>query len=303
MIEFATTQTLPWKMACPICGGVLYVHNGSARCQACTRLYACTAGIWHFLPQPPNPQPPASEPGSTAAPPAQTPEPPPDPAHYRALPHTNRHAPQAALWHLRARSYQIMMESVVQPFAARYRRPLAVLDLGAGNGWLSYRLAQVGHHSAAVDLRTDPVDGLGAHIYYDAAFTPLEADFNRLPLQHHQADLVVFHGSLHCASDHRHALHEALRVLRPAGQLLIVDAPHYRRAASPPPHSAAWNHSHHAPDAAALVPFTARRLNELSGDLGLHWRCIKAFTDWHLLRALWPLCWLRARVIVGSRAF
>ena len=40
--------------------------------------------------------------------------------------------------------------------------PLHLVDLGVGNGWLSYRAALAGHRATAIDIREDDVDGLGA---------------------------------------------------------------------------------------------------------------------------------------------
>ena len=61
------------------------------------------------------------------------------------------HAPSMRSW-----------TEVLRPAAARVGRPLTVLDLGAGNGWLSYRVALEGHHAFALDIRDDTIDGLGA---------------------------------------------------------------------------------------------------------------------------------------------
>ena len=49
-----------------------------------------------------------------------------------------------------------------RPLPERTERALRILDLGAGNGWMSYRLALQGHLPIAVDLLTNDRDGLGA---------------------------------------------------------------------------------------------------------------------------------------------
>ncbi len=78
---------------------------------------------------------------------------------------------------------------VSRPFFGRYSNQknrfqgrLRILDLGAGNGWLSNRLAQRGHSLLAVDLLTNPEDGLGAFTNYETLFTPVQAEYDRLPL-------------------------------------------------------------------------------------------------------------------------
>lgn len=104
---------------------------------------------------------------------------------------------------------------------------LRVLDLGAGNGWLSNRLAERGHSVTAVDLLADPLDGLGAARHYATKFAPLQAEFDHLPVASSQIDLAVFNASLHYSTDYTSTLGETLRVLRPHGTLVILDSPMY----------------------------------------------------------------------------
>ena len=62
---------------------------------------------------------------------------------------------------------------------------LRILDLGAGNGWMSYRLASQGHAPVAVDLLTNDQDGLGAARHYKQRLTSLfprfQAELDNLP--------------------------------------------------------------------------------------------------------------------------
>src|SRR5262244_414927 len=63
--------------------------------------------------------------------------------------------PHVPEWAVRARSFESLMHLVGDA------RPLRLLDLGAGNGWLSYRAALAGISAMAVDTRDDDIDGLG----------------------------------------------------------------------------------------------------------------------------------------------
>ena len=141
----------------------------------------------------------------------------------------------ARQWSVRARSYQAFMAHVIRPAATAAARPLDVLDLGAGNGWLSYRIALAGHRATALDLRSDGVDGLGAAAAFVARaggrMRTLVAPFDAIPSPDSSFDLAVFNASLHYATDLQAVLAEASRVVRPGGRLVILDSPFYRREA------------------------------------------------------------------------
>jgi SAM-dependent methyltransferase len=100
-----------------------------------------------------------------------------------------------------------------------------VLDLGAGSGWLSHRLATDGHRVVAVDRLDDDADGLGACRHYAVPFAAVQADFDRLPFEPSQFDLVVFDGSLHYAADPAATLAEARRMLTAGGTMAVMDSP------------------------------------------------------------------------------
>ncbi len=152
--------------------------------------------------------------------------------YYRNLPHVPPSDPQAAIWRIRVNSYQTLLQQVILPWEKKASHPLKILDLGAGNSWLSNRLAERHHHCAALDLSLSDKDGLGAWVHYPNAFTSIQAEFDHLPFQDQQADLLIFNGSFHYATDYLPTLHEALRVLQPTGSLIILDTPVYHTQAS-----------------------------------------------------------------------
>jgi SAM-dependent methyltransferase len=142
--------------------------------------------------------------------------------------------PHASQWRIRARTFDAFLSHVLNPAAARLRRPLDVADLGAGNGWLSYRVAGAGHHPIAVDIRDDAVDGLGAaepFLSLAPRMRCIVAPFEELPLPTGSIDIALFNASLHYATRLDCALSEAMRVTRRGGQIAILDSPFYSRAA------------------------------------------------------------------------
>ena len=109
---------------------------------------------------------------------------------------------------------------------------MQILDLGAGSGWLSNRLALRGHQVAAVDLTINNFDGLGCYRCYDSRFLPVKAEFDHLPFLEHSADLILFNASFHYSINIEQTLKETLRVLDSSGSLVILDSPIYHKASS-----------------------------------------------------------------------
>ena len=152
--------------------------------------------------------------------------------YYRALPFKDLSGHHKADWRIRARSFNVLVNKVLTRLQAPLERSLKVLDLGAGNGWLSNRLAAQGDRVFAVDLLVNDQDGLGAWKNYEHTFTPMQAEFNHLPIADHFADAIIFNASFHYSENYTETLREALRVLSPRGNIVILDSPVYRRAES-----------------------------------------------------------------------
>jgi SAM-dependent methyltransferase len=201
-----------------------------------------------------------------------------------ALPYLKQ-GPFAREWAVRARSFDALVREVVRPLARRAGGALRVLDLGAGNAWLSARAVRMGHSAFAVDVRTDGVDGLGAASgfasYLPRMFPRVAASFERLPLAGRTFDLAVFNASLHYALDLARVLTEVARVVRPGGRLAVVDSPFYRsveqgEAMAAEKHAAAprvFGDLASGLGAPRFVEFLTReRLEEHSG---LPWRRVK----------------------------
>jgi len=154
------------------------------------------------------------------------------PDYYRALPFKDRSGRYRSDWRIRARSFNVLVKNVLTRLQNPLERSLKILDLGAGNGWLSNRLSAQGDRVIAVDLLVNEQDGLGAWKYYEHSFIPVQAQFDHLPVTDRFADAVIFNASLHYAEDYTKTLKEALRVLSNTGLIVIMDSPVYRRSAS-----------------------------------------------------------------------
>lgn len=152
--------------------------------------------------------------------------------YYRALPFKDLSSQHSSDWAIRARSFNVLVKNVLTRLQIPLGRSLKILDLGAGNGWLSNRLSAQGDRVFAVDLSVNEQDGLGAWKYYEHSFTPIQAEFNHLPVMDRFADAVIFNASFHYSENYAETLTEALRVLSTAGRIVIMDSPVYRRGDS-----------------------------------------------------------------------
>src|SRR5262245_24313500 len=214
------------SFACPECGAEVELRGDDARaCCYCARTYTRRDGVWRFLtvaraarlePLLRQYQTVRDRDGHRRRLPSE---------HYRTLPSVPRTDRHAGEWLVRRETYHHLLQRVL----ASSSQPKQLLDVGAGTGWLSHRLAALGQRVVAVDALDDEADGLGAWRHYDVPFAVVQADFDALPFSPKQFDLVVFNGSLHYAPDAGATLARARRMLGPGGALVVMDSPMFRR--------------------------------------------------------------------------
>jgi ubiquinone/menaquinone biosynthesis C-methylase UbiE len=153
------------------------------------------------------------------------------PEFYLALPFRDVTGRNASQWSIRARTFKHIAQDLLPTLSGKRGAPLKVLDLGAGNGWMSYRLACLGHQPIAVDLLTNRLDGLGAAIHYESvlpkSFPRFQAELDRLPFADDQFDCAIFNASFHYSENYKSTLSEAIRCLSPGGTIVIADTPTY----------------------------------------------------------------------------
>ncbi len=201
------------------------MEDGATTCHTCQQTFARREGIWRFLP-------PLRERefadflrgyrtvradegwGASEA------------HYYRALPHVDQDDPQRNIWRIRERSFERLLRLIGNG------KPLKILDVGAGNGWLTNQLARHGHTLAALDLADDSRDGLGARVHYATDFEAYQAEFDRMPFGEAQFDVVIFNAALHYADALSVTLREARRVMRSDGRIMVMDSPYYSRPTS-----------------------------------------------------------------------
>ena len=199
-----------------------------------------------------------------------------DAAYYRNLPY--RPSPD---WKIRAKSFDAFLMTL--KVFEKSLGSLRVLDLGAGNGWLSNRLSLRGHDVTAVDLTVNDFDGLGCWRFYESKFLPAQAEFDHLPVLDDSVDIVLFNASLHYSLDYKTTLTESLRALKDTGLLVILDSPVYRDPKSGQEmvrkrESQFTKQVGFASDNLRSENYlTYARLDDLARELGLTWKLITPF--------------------------
>jgi SAM-dependent methyltransferase len=208
-------------------------------------------------------------------------------AYYLALPYEDLSGRNREQWAIRACSYRFLERKLLPEIEARTGLNLGVLDLGAGNGWMSYRLSLRGHSPIAVDLLASELDGLAAAAHYRQSlprlFPRFQAELDRLPFADSQFDLAIFNASFHYSEDYLKTLEEAIRCLRPGGTIIIADTAWYKREQSGRQMLAerrdAFTQRYGFPsDSVRSLEFlTDARLTQMEEHFGIHWKTYSPF--------------------------
>lgn len=103
-----------------------------------------------------------------------------------------------------------------------------LLEIGAGTGWWSRRLAMRGHEVTALEPSA-PMRRVGAQNCRDTSVNWVPGVAEQLPFNEHEFDVAVLMTVLEFVADPARALDEAWRVIRPGGALIVG----YLEATSP----------------------------------------------------------------------
>ncbi|MBI3414681.1 MAG: metalloregulator ArsR/SmtB family transcription factor [Verrucomicrobia bacterium] len=103
--------------------------------------------------------------------------------------------------------------------------PLVVADLGSGEGLLSELIARRARKVIAVD-NSEKMVAFGSKKAKQNGLKNLEfrlGDLEKPPIELHSVDLVILSQSLHHAGNPAEAIQSAASILRPGGQIMILD--------------------------------------------------------------------------------
>jgi SAM-dependent methyltransferase len=148
----------------------------------------------------------------------------PDPV-VAALPAVGRDHPYADEWRCRADSTTRLLA-----YLERMGRPLSIVDLGCGNGWLAHRMAAVGG-SAVVGVDSSAIELEQARRVFGAmpGLTFALGDFLDGALPVERADVVVLASTIQYVPEPAALLDSLLHALGPGGEVHVLDSPVYGR--------------------------------------------------------------------------
>jgi SAM-dependent methyltransferase len=273
------------ELACPTCHGGLLEGDSSYHCDACGAEFETIDGINRFLPADRVAHFEAFLRDYTTVRIAEG-RASEDPSYFRRLPEPTIGGPMEEQWKIRRRSWQTVRSHVIHLSPPALR----IVDVGAGVGWLSNRLLELGHDPHAVDLTVDPHDGLGAARHFEHSFPCSQAEMDSLPFADGSVDVVIYNASLHYSSNYHVTLAEALRVLAAEGRIVVMDSPVYRKNSAGDAMVAErhvdfeqrfGSRSDSVPSVGYITP---DMLADLASSLGLRW---KHHRTWYGLRWAW----------------
>jgi len=230
--KFTRSTTLGEILVCPSCRGTLMVSQGSWECKKEALSFGIKDGIPDFV----LPERHAilgqflrtyqtvrrnERWGSQ------------DLRYYHKLPYRDLTNEHSSTWAIRARSYDHLIEHLKNEAHGQSER---LLDLGAGNCWLSARLSRLGYRVVAVDVNDDPEDGLGTARRLlnssEPGFDCVRAEFKFLPFAERSFDTIILNASLHYSADPYDIVVRLLPLLKDIGCIYILDSPIYTNVES-----------------------------------------------------------------------
>jgi ubiquinone/menaquinone biosynthesis C-methylase UbiE len=201
-----------------------------------------------------------------------------DPGYFQALPWRDLTGKNSGQWAIRAKTWTYFERHILAAIERETARPLDILDVGAGNGWMSYRLTLRNHKPVALDIFSDDCDVLRSARHYPRQFPCVEAEFDDLPFRDAVFDLAIYNSSIHYSTDYRRTLSEARRCLRGSGSVVIMDSPVYKL----PEHGEQMRRERHerferqfgfrSDSVPSIEYFDEAMLDSLARELKIEWR-------------------------------
>jgi SAM-dependent methyltransferase len=131
--------------------------------------------------------------------------------------------PLSGEWRARAASCEWLKR-----YLARSSQPLAILELGCGNGWLSNQLAGI-PSTWVCGLDRNPLElAQAVRLFAGSNLVFLEADISSLPFSLRSFDVILLASVIQYIADLPALILRLKPLLKPGGEIHLLDSPLYR---------------------------------------------------------------------------
>lgn len=138
------------------------------------------------------------------------------------LPDVPKTYPYAKEWQIRKRSYQRLASYLKQK-----KKPLKILEIGCGNGWLAAKLANIsGTTVLAIDTNTEEINQ-GRRVFKNCHLQLVRLDFETAKLAELKFDVILFAASIQYFKCIKSIVDKAKQQLNADGEIHILDTNFY----------------------------------------------------------------------------
>jgi len=138
------------------------------------------------------------------------------------LPKVPEDHPLAQEWRARSASCKRLVR-----YLAQLKQPLAILDLGCGNGWLSSQLANLpGARVYGIDRNTFEL-AQAVRLFARSNLVFLDTDIFCAPFMLHSFDVIVLASVIQYFSDLPALVRALQRLIKQGGEIHLLDSPLY----------------------------------------------------------------------------
>jgi ubiquinone/menaquinone biosynthesis C-methylase UbiE len=110
-------------------------------------------------------------------------------------------------------------------------KPLNILEIGCGNGWLSAQLAKnTSGQVVGMDINKEELNQAGRVFGKISNLNFIEGDIRSCQLEHHSFDVILFAASLQYFPSIEEIMYAAFQYLNGGGEVHIADTLFYRRS-------------------------------------------------------------------------
>jgi ubiquinone/menaquinone biosynthesis C-methylase UbiE len=134
---------------------------------------------------------------------------------------THRHSGE---WKMRKESCQRLIN-----YLQKKSRPLKILEVGCGNGWLSHQLAEIDKTTViGADINFSEIQQAAKVFHAKSNLHFIYNDIASGIFEENHFDTIVFAASIQYFSSFTEIIQESLKLLSPFGEIHIIDSHFYR---------------------------------------------------------------------------